>query len=57
MLTGHMDVVPVDQQVWEVPPFEGRIVDGFLYGRGTIDDKNTVLVGIFIIHINGGAGQ
>ncbi|XP_071818193.1 N-fatty-acyl-amino acid synthase/hydrolase PM20D1-like [Apostichopus japonicus] len=43
MLTAHMDVVPVDQQVWDVPPFEGRIVDGFLYGRGTIDNKNSVM--------------
>ncbi|KAJ8046420.1 N-fatty-acyl-amino acid synthase/hydrolase PM20D1.2 [Holothuria leucospilota] len=43
MLAGHMDVVPVDQQDWDVPPFEGQIVDGFLYGRGTIDNKNTVM--------------
>lgn len=44
LLMGHMDVVPVDDQIWEVPPFEGRIKDGYLYGRGTIDNKNTIVV-------------
>ncbi|XP_071822106.1 N-fatty-acyl-amino acid synthase/hydrolase PM20D1-like isoform X2 [Apostichopus japonicus] len=43
LLMGHMDVVPVDDQIWEVPPFEGRIKDGYLYGRGTIDNKNTIV--------------
>ena len=44
MLMGHLDVVPVqDPSVWEVPPFSGEIRDGFIYGRGTIDSKQTVL--------------
>lgn len=34
---GHVDVVPVSEKDWDVPPFEGRLVDGELYGRGAVD--------------------
>ncbi len=46
LLMGHMDVVPVDPKTendWSYPPFSGRIADGYLWGRGTMDDKVTVL--------------
>ncbi|MFD1144035.1 M20 family peptidase [Larkinella insperata] len=46
LLMGHYDVVPViqgTQQLWKRPPFAGLIEDGFLYGRGTLDDKGSVL--------------
>jgi acetylornithine deacetylase/succinyl-diaminopimelate desuccinylase-like protein len=36
---GHTDVVGVAGQDWDVPPFEGVIKDGFLYGRGSLDMK------------------
>ncbi len=35
----HLDVVPADPGKWNYPPFGGKIEDGFLYGRGTIDMK------------------
>ncbi|MFN4144391.1 MAG: M20 family peptidase, partial [Runella sp.] len=46
LLMGHYDVVPVVQgteKMWKYPPFGGQIADGFLYGRGTLDDKVTVI--------------
>lgn len=46
LLTGHMDVVPVEEgtlKAWSYPPFDGCIEDSFIWGRGTMDDKVTVL--------------
>ncbi len=39
VLLHHMDVVPVEAANWSFPPFSGEIRDGFVYGRGSIDDK------------------
>lgn len=39
MLTAHLDVVPAGEG-WSHPPFEARIEDGWLFGRGAIDMKN-----------------
>ena len=44
LLCGHLDVVPVEIDKWDVDPFEGVVRDGFIYGRGTIDVKNIVMV-------------
>ncbi len=44
LLMAHQDVVPIeDLNRWKQPPFEGRIVDGHLWGRGSLDDKNSLL--------------
>jgi acetylornithine deacetylase/succinyl-diaminopimelate desuccinylase-like protein len=40
LLLNHIDVVPVEKEGWEVPPFAGVIKDGYLYGRGTLDCKS-----------------
>jgi carboxypeptidase PM20D1 len=45
MLMAHQDVVSADPTSWTHPPFEGRLVDGFVWGRGTLDIKNQ-LIGI-----------
>ena len=45
MLMAHQDVVSADPTEWTYPPFEGKIVDGFVWGRGTLDIKNQ-LIGI-----------
>ena len=39
LLVAHMDVVGVDRSKWAVDPFAAVIKDGYLYGRGSIDDK------------------
>ncbi len=39
-LSSHMDhVSPGDEQGWPHPPFSGRVVDGHLWGRGSVDMK------------------
>lgn len=46
VLMAHMDVVPVEEgtdEEWAVDPFSGSIVDGELWGRGTVDDKGPLI--------------
>ncbi|MCS7206251.1 MAG: M20 family peptidase [Leptospiraceae bacterium] len=43
ILMGHYDVVPADPSEWKFPPFDGVLSEGYLFGRGAIDDKITVL--------------
>jgi acetylornithine deacetylase/succinyl-diaminopimelate desuccinylase-like protein len=40
LLVAHMDVVGVDRSKWTVDPFGGVLKDGYLWGRGSIDDKS-----------------
>lgn len=46
LLMGHLDVVPVEpgtEDAWKYPPYQGVIAEGFIWGRGAIDDKGTCL--------------
>jgi acetylornithine deacetylase/succinyl-diaminopimelate desuccinylase-like protein len=42
MLYGHVDVVPTAKQAWTYPPFEAKIADGFIWGRGALDMKGGI---------------
>uniref|UniRef100_A0A8C4R5D7 Peptidase M20 domain containing 1, tandem duplicate 1 n=1 Tax=Eptatretus burgeri TaxID=7764 RepID=A0A8C4R5D7_EPTBU len=43
LLAAHLDVVPALPEGWEFPPFSGTHQGGFIYGRGTLDDKQSVV--------------
>jgi carboxypeptidase PM20D1 len=46
LLMGHMDVVPVEpgtEAGWSRPPFGGAVADGFVWGRGALDNKSSVM--------------
>jgi acetylornithine deacetylase/succinyl-diaminopimelate desuccinylase-like protein len=46
ILNHHIDVVAADPACWSQPPFEGRIADGYVWGRGTLDTK-----GLGVMHL------
>jgi acetylornithine deacetylase/succinyl-diaminopimelate desuccinylase-like protein len=49
LLVAHMDVVGVDKSKWTVDPFGAVIKDGYLYGRGAIDDKAMLAINLAAI--------
>ena len=44
----HLDVVP-EGDGWTVPPYEGRVADGRIYGRGSMDDKGPALCALYAL--------
>ncbi|HYU80553.1 MAG TPA: M20/M25/M40 family metallo-hydrolase [Vicinamibacterales bacterium] len=42
LIMGHTDTVNIDPKKWTFPPFSATRDGGFIYGRGTIDDKDNV---------------
>lgn len=46
LIMGHMDVVNVDPAKWKHGPFSATREGGYVYGRGTVDDKDNVVAGL-----------
>jgi putative selenium metabolism hydrolase len=48
LFDSHVDTVAVnDEEKWDIPPFSGNIVDGHLYGRGSVDMKSSVAASMY----------
>jgi acetylornithine deacetylase/succinyl-diaminopimelate desuccinylase-like protein len=49
LLMGHTDVVNVDPKKWTHPPFSATQEGGYVYGRGTVDDKDSVVASLMVM--------
>jgi acetylornithine deacetylase/succinyl-diaminopimelate desuccinylase-like protein len=49
LIMGHTDVVGVQPERWTEDPFGGARKDGWIYGRGTLDDKDNVAAGLMVM--------
>jgi acetylornithine deacetylase/succinyl-diaminopimelate desuccinylase-like protein len=49
LLMAHMDVVGVAREAWTTDPFGGEVIDGYVYGRGAIDDKGMLAVNLMTL--------
>lgn len=43
LMMAHMDVVPVGSGAWKHPPFGGVVAESYIWGRGTLDDKSSLI--------------
>lgn len=51
LLMAHVDVVNVDRSQWEVDPLSGLVKDGFIWGRGALDDKDDAAIFVQVLRI------
>ena len=49
LLMAHTDVVNVDLDKWTFPPFSATIDDGYVYGRGAVDDKDNLAAALMVM--------
>jgi acetylornithine deacetylase/succinyl-diaminopimelate desuccinylase-like protein len=49
LIMAHTDVVNVDAAKWTFPPFSATRSEGYVYGRGAVDDKDNVVSGLMIM--------
>lgn len=49
LIMGHTDVVNVDAKKWTHPPFGAVRDGGYVYGRGTVDDKDNVTAALMVM--------
>ncbi len=46
----HGDVQPVDADAWSFPPFQPKVENGYIYGRGSADDKGPLVQALLALH-------
>lgn len=51
LLMAHVDVVNVDRSQWEVDPLSGTVKDGFVWGRGALDDKDDAAIFVQVLRV------
>ena len=49
LIMGHTDVVNVDPKKWTHPPFSATRAGGYVYGRGTVDDKDNLTAALMVM--------
>src|SRR5215213_1294171 len=49
LILGHTDVVTIDPAKWTHAPFGAERDGGYVYGRGTVDDKDNLVAGLMLI--------
>ena len=49
LIMAHTDVVGAQADKWYADPFSGLRSEGFIYGRGTLDDKDNVAAGLMVM--------
>jgi acetylornithine deacetylase/succinyl-diaminopimelate desuccinylase-like protein len=49
LIVGHLDTVNIDEKKWTFPPFSAARDGGFIYGRGTVDDKDNLTSSLMIM--------
>ncbi|MGE5555079.1 MAG: M20/M25/M40 family metallo-hydrolase [Methanocella sp.] len=51
LLLSHLDVVAANPAEWSVPPFDGLVKDGYVYGRGAYDMKGMTAIEVFTLKL------
>lgn len=49
LIMAHTDVVNVDPDKWIFPPFSATVDDGYVYGRGAVDDKDNLTAALMVM--------
>ena len=49
LIMAHTDVVNVDPEKWTFPPFSATVDEGYVYGRGAVDDKDNLASALMVM--------
>lgn len=49
LLDAHLDVVPASEEGWKYPPFSGEMKEGYIWGRGAVDMKQTAIMNLIAL--------